>query len=934
MAAITSASGVLSLLDDRETELQVYALQKLDSIVNIFWSEIADHIAKIELLHEDEGFTHRALAALVASKVYYYLGEYDESLSFALGASNLFDPSAKTEYTETLTAKAVEKYIKLRTNHADMDPRLAEIVHRMFLRCFEDGEYKQAIGVALESQHIDYLKDAITQGDTPHLLPYVLDVCMTLVQNLEFRNAVLHLLVQTFNEQAEPDYISISQCLLHLNDSDACASMLHTLTCQSEDDYLIACQIAFDMVESATQQYLRSVSTALTASQSKDSDEHATRFEHLANILSGSVSIRLYLECLYRNNHTDLLILKNTRTALDSRSSMYHSAVTFANGIMNAGTTSDRFLRDNLEWLSRASNWSKFSATASLGVIHKGHVTESLNLLAPYLPQGNNSTSVYSEGGALYALGLIHANHGADVVEYLQNALRNSQDEVLQHGACLGLGVAGMATGDEGLYEDIKTVLFADSAVAGEAAGLAIGLVMLGSASERVLDELLRYAHDTQHEKIIRGIAIGVALMMFGKEAEADSLIEQLKSDKDTILRYGAVYTIAMAYCGTGNNKAIRQLLHLAVSDVNDDVRRAAVTALGFILFRTPEQVPRLVQLLSESYNPHVRYGATFALGIACAGTGMNDAIAILEPMTKDSVDFVRQGALISLAMVLQQQNEAMNPKVTRIRSLFEKIIAERHQDPVAKFGAVLGQGIIDAGGRNVTIALQSQSGQVNMPAVAGLAIFTQFWYWYPLMHFMGLSLTPTALIGLNKDLKVPKFNFVSNAKPSLFAYPPETKPPTANIVEKVATAVLSTTAKAKARAKKQEKEKAPEEQSMEVDDIKETEEAETSTDAKKPAGQEKSEADSEELANMSRVLPTQWRFVSFSNDARYIPAKKNKLGGILMMKDTRPEEEEDLVSVNVPTATAARAMGDEADAYASDEDMTLPEAFEYPFED
>lgn len=75
-------------------------------------------------------------------------------------------------------------------------------------------------------------------------------------------------------------------------------------------------------------------------------------------------------------------------------------------------------------------------------------------------------------------------------------------------------------------------MLFADSAVAGEAAGLAIGLVMLGSASERVLDELLRYAHDTQHEKIIRGIAIGVALMMFGKEAEADALIEQLKSDK------------------------------------------------------------------------------------------------------------------------------------------------------------------------------------------------------------------------------------------------------------------------------------------------------------------------------------------------------------------------------------------------------------------
>jgi 26S proteasome regulatory subunit N2 len=88
-------------------------------------------------------------------------------------------------------------------------------------------------------------------------------------------------------------------------------------------------------------------------------------------------------------------------------------------------------------------------------------------------------------------------------------------------------------------------------------------------------------------------------------------------------LRYGGIYTVAMAYAGTGNNKAIRRLLHVAVSDVNDDVRRAAVTALGFLLFKTPNQVPRLVQLLSESYNPHVRYGATLALGISCAGTGL-----------------------------------------------------------------------------------------------------------------------------------------------------------------------------------------------------------------------------------------------------------------------------------------------------------------------
>ena len=40
------------------------------------------------------------------------------------------------------------------------------------------------------------------------------------------------------------------------------------------------------------------------------------------------------------------------------------------------------------------------------------------------------------------------------------------------------------------------------------------------------------------------------------------------------------------------------------------------------IHYRTPEQCPGVVSLLAESYNPHVRYGAAMALGIACAGSG------------------------------------------------------------------------------------------------------------------------------------------------------------------------------------------------------------------------------------------------------------------------------------------------------------------------
>lgn len=588
---------------------------------------------------------------------------------------------------------------------------------------------------------------------------------------------------------------------------------------------------------------------------------------------------------------------------------------------MQAGTTSDEFLRQNLDWLSRATNWSKFSATAALGVIHKGQLAESMNLLSPYLPShGGSNNSSYSEGGSLYALGLINANHGANVLDFLKKELKENSDEVVQHGASLGLGVAGMATANESTYEDLKNVLLGDSAVAGEASGLAMGLVMLGTANEEALEEMLQYAHETQHEKIIRGLAIGMSFIMYGKEEQADSLIEKLLEDKDPVLRYGGIYTIAMAYSGTGNNKAIRRLLHVAVSDVNDDVRRAAVTSLGFVLLRNPKQVPRIVQLLAESYNPHVRYGATLALGISCAGTGYLDALELLEPMTRDPVDFVRQGAFISQAMILIQQTENTNPKVAGVRKSYEKIISDKHEDPMAKFGAVLAQGILDAGGRNVTISLLSKTGHSNMPAIIGMTVFTQFWYWYPLTHMLSLAFTPTAIIGLNKNLETPRFEFMSNVKPSLFAYPPSLKPPSVTVVEKVATAVLSTTAKAKARAKKIEKEKG---ESMDID--REDEEMKED-DKKEERKKKKKEENFEVLENMARVVPTQLKHVSFKDNSRYTPVKSESSGGIIMLIDTKPEEEEDLLQPRIPAAEARSAQ--------QEEEAAPFEPFEYPFED
>jgi 26S proteasome regulatory subunit N2 len=153
------------------------------------------------------------------------------------------------------------------------------------------------------------------------------------------------------------------------------------------------------------------------------------------------------------------------------------------------------------------------------------------------------------------------------------------------------------------------------------------------------------------------------------------------------------LYAIAMAYVATANNSAIRKLLHVAVSDVSDDVRRAAVTALGFVLCNVPEQVPRVVSLLAESYNPHVRYGSCLAVGVACAGTGHPEALAMLEPMLKDRVDFVRQGAFIAMSMVLIQHNDVLEPKVKSFRKAITDSMVVKG-DTMTKLGSILAAGM------------------------------------------------------------------------------------------------------------------------------------------------------------------------------------------------------------------------------------------------
>jgi 26S proteasome regulatory subunit N2 len=155
-----------------------------------------------------------------------------------------------------------------------------------------------------------------------------------------------------------------------------------------------------------------------------DNALYTARMNQLKRILLESFDVDLYLNFLYSHNHADISILQTIKTIISGgappapgaaapaaapnpnahTNSVLHNATVIAHAFMYSGTTVDVFLRENLDWLGKASNWNKFTAVASIGVVHKGHIHESMNLLQPYLPQAGQSASPYSEAGALYAL--------------------------------------------------------------------------------------------------------------------------------------------------------------------------------------------------------------------------------------------------------------------------------------------------------------------------------------------------------------------------------------------------------------------------------------------------------------------------------------------------------------------------------------------------
>lgn len=508
--------------------------------------------------------------------------------------------------------------------------------------------------------------------------------------------------------------------------------------------------------------------------------------------------------------------LESSRTAgiTNVDSARHNLSSAFVNAFVNAGFGQDTMMlnedesgQNSKSWVWKTKDDGKISTAASVGLLHLWDVDNGLQASDRY----SYSDDDMVRAGACLAVGLVNSGtqENTDSALALLNdpAVLNHKTKEVRVMAIMGLGLAYAGTQKEEVLE-ILLPYVSDTSLdmqISAMAALALGHVFVGSANADISEAIVTTFFDEERQNQLRDkwtrfMALGLALLYFGRQEEVDDICETLEAVEHPMSKPSSILCQICAWAGTGTVLKLQELLHICNESVSpeeaaaakaestsggesgaseaaaDKAKRDAEDAgllqsyavLGLSLVAMGEDIGSSMIMrqfghLMHYGAPHIRRAVPLAMGLISPSHPQMAVYDTLSRYSHDTDNDVAVNAILAMGLLGAGTNNA------RLAQLLRQLASYYSRDPNSLFMVRIAQALLHMGKGALSLnpyhtdrGVLSRVGAASLLTVLLASVDAKSFilaesHW--MLYFLVPAVSPRMLVTLDEDLQPIKVN-------------------------------------------------------------------------------------------------------------------------------------------------------------------------------
>ena len=460
-------------------------------------------------------------------------------------------------------------------------------------------------------------------------------------------------------------------------------------------------------------------------------------------------------------------------------SARHNLASAFVNSFANAGFGNDNMMLvegDKSSWIWKTKDDGMLSTTASMGMLLHGDVEVGLDTIDKFTYANEDNI----KAGALLAIGIL--NSGVRIDSEPALALLSDTDNLeaknvpMRVASIMGLGLAYAGSNKEELLEVLLPIV-EDGSLSMQlsaTAAVSLGLIFVGSSNHQVSEAIATTLMDEERQKHLkdkwtRFMALGLALLYFGRQEEVDVILDILKAVDHPMAKPTSVLASVCAWAGTGTVLKLQELLHICNELIEEkeenkgDELVQSYAVLGLSLIAMGEEVGQDMILRQFGHLMHygssnIRKAVPLAMGLISPSNPQMKIYDTLSRYSHDNDNDVAINAIFAMGLCGAGTNNA------RLAQLLRQLASYYHRDPDSLFMVRIAQGLLHMGKGTMTLNPFHTDRQVlSRVSAAGLLtvlvsmidakqfVLAEHHY---LLYFLITAMYPRFLVTLDEDLK------------------------------------------------------------------------------------------------------------------------------------------------------------------------------------